>query len=175
MCGVTPMYYTTLEQWLCADVRGVCVCVCVCVYACVVFTWVQPTNRYAQVDAILGETDTSAFMKKKCGNNVLLLNIESKAAIDRCVACARALSLSVPLWGPIAPAVVHIGCYSTQTQTQTQWPAPSTAILIGGMVSSLICSSDPPDCLIPTVCGFFMPGPLTVRTRITVCCDLTHA
>ena len=98
------MYYTTLEQWLCADVRGVCVCVCVCVYACVVFTWVQPTNRYAQVDAILGETDTSAFMKKKCGNNVLLLNIESKAAIDRCVACARSLSLSLYLCGdPLHP------------------------------------------------------------------------
>lgn len=38
---------------------------------------------YAQVDKILGETDTSTFMKKKNANNVLLLNIESVAAVGR--------------------------------------------------------------------------------------------
>jgi len=38
---------------------------------------------YKQVDEILGETDTSTFMKKKCANNVLLLNIESVAAVSR--------------------------------------------------------------------------------------------
>lgn len=32
---------------------------------------------YEQVDAILGETKTSTFMKKKNAKNVLLLNIES--------------------------------------------------------------------------------------------------
>lgn len=38
---------------------------------------------YEQVDAILGETLTSTFMKKKNKDVCLLLNIESVAAVNR--------------------------------------------------------------------------------------------